>query len=126
MSNPIKPTGGVGGPSAADAVEGAERTEGTSFGARLEASQRVEATGAAPDPLLRAVQEVAADVRAGLVPDAQAATDAVIIRLVDLRYGHLEATRRQGLVVQLHAMLATDPRFQARIEELLASASAAR
>lgn len=125
MTDPIKPPGSASGPGALDGVDEAERAEGAQgprFADEVEASRR-SAQASASDPLLRAVSEVAADVRAGRVPDAQAATDAVIIRLVDLRYGHLEPARREGLVMQLHAMLQNDPRFQARIEELLSAAT---
>ena len=69
-----------------------------------------------------ALAEVAADVRAGRVPDHEAAVDAVVIRIVNLRYHHLPAAQRDKLVVQLHGLLHNDPRFRARLDDMIANA----
>lgn len=121
MSDPIKPITSSG-VAASEAVKGADTAQ-TTFAVNAPATasaNQVQQT----DPLQAAIGEVAADVRAGRVPDAQAASDAVIIRLVNLRFGHLGEAQKQKLLLHLHEVLSNDPQFQARIEGLIKIASA--
>lgn len=123
MTDPIKPVGAPG-VDAAEAVSEAEGAESSSQLERLEGAQGAP-ENAAVDPLDAAIQEVAADIRAGRVPDAEAASEAVILRLVNLRYAHLGDAQRQKMILHIHEMLHRDPRFLERIERLLEIASAA-
>ena len=129
MSDPIEPPGpdAVGAGEAAEGIDAAEGVSETGVTDAAAASRFRNAAAAAGearpvDPLQVALAEVAADVRAGRVPDHDAAVDAVVIRIVNLRYHHLPAAQRDKLVVQLHGLLHNDPRFRARLDDMIANA----
>jgi hypothetical protein len=132
MTNPIKPTQ----PANASAVKGATSTAATQAAAPASGSQKTPsgfsvqapqaaqpvsaaaATGSS-DPLQTAIREVAEDIKAGRVPDSTAASEAVIIRLVNLRFGHLSDASKRKMTLHLQEMLHRDPFFQSRIDGLL-------
>jgi hypothetical protein len=134
MTNPIKPTQ----PANASAVKGATSTAATQAAAPTSGAQKTPsgfsvqapqgaqpvsaaaaaATGLA-DPLQTAIREVAEDIKAGRVPDSTAASEAVIIRLVNLRFGHLSDASKRKMTLHLQEMLHRDPFFQSRIDGLL-------
>ena len=110
----IKPIGAKG----VDLVDRTTKVEGGAA-AEMASAQRIQ-TGQPVDALQTAISEVAADIKLGNVPDREAASDAVIIRLVNLRFPHLTEAKRTKLLLHMHEVLHRDPQFQARIEELIA------
>ena len=117
MTDPTKPIG----PGAVDAAEALDEVEATP---EFEVAGVAATQSAQVDPLQQAIQEVAADIKAGRLPDKEAASEAVILRLVNLRFGHLTVPQRQKMQLHLHELLHRDPAFQARIDDLIAVASA--
>lgn len=116
----IKPIGAKG-VDLVDSIDLVDRTTKVEGGAAAEmaSAQRIQ-TGQPVDALQTAISEVAADIKLGNVPDREAASDAVIIRLVNLRFPHLTEAKRTKLLLHMHEVLHRDPQFQARIEELIA------
>jgi len=139
MTNPIKPVGPSAVPQAAptegpSAPAAASETQATTAPTRafeVGPTQVAQTQGAAPaqgagtvsqDPLQAAIREVVADIKAGIVPDAAAAADAVIIRLVNIRFSHLNEAGRRKMQLHIHELLHSDPQFHDRIERLLQAA----
>lgn len=114
MTDPIKPVG----PGAIDATEALSEVAGAEDALPLQGATQAQ-TPVAVDPLDAAIQDVAADIQAGRVPDAEAASEAVIIRIVNLRYPHLGDAQRNKMILHLHEMMHRDPQFLARIERLI-------
>lgn len=136
MTNPIKPVGPSAipqaapteGPSATTATQEARAVTPPTRAFEVGPTQVAQTQGPAPvqgagaitqDPLQAAIREVVADIKAGIVPDAAAAADAVIIRLVNIRFSHLNEAGRRKMQLHIHELLHSDPQFHDRIERLL-------
>ncbi len=122
MTDPIKPMG-PGPIDAPEILDALEEANDVVEGKHCLSGVQPPVQSAEADPLRTAIDEVAADIRAGALPDEEAATEAVLIRLVNLRYGFLPEAKRQGMLLHLHGIMHSDPVFQARIERLLALAA---
>jgi len=126
MSDPIKPTdpsARVGDVEGVDAVDAVHKAAAVEASAAVDPTAAVDAAAPVGDPLHVAIREVADDIREGRVPDEWAASEAVILRLVNLRFAHLGEAQRRKMHLHLHEILHNDPQFQRRIRELIDVAS---
>ena len=123
-----------GGPTGSDAIDAidavekaraAEEVEGASGFDAVMAGQQVDAAGelSAADPVVLGVIEgVAADLKAGAIATPDAALEAVIDRLVEARFDHLEPELRHQMSADLRLALTDDPFFVLEVEELIGHA----
>ncbi|MEO1268426.1 MAG: hypothetical protein AAFX99_10020 [Myxococcota bacterium] len=126
MINRIK--GGPPGPDAVEATEATQATEGTEAVPGFDAvmSQHevsaVQELSTADPAVMGVIDGVASDLKTGALATPDAALEAVVERLVDVRFEHLDPSVRRQMSDDLREVLLDDPFFVLEVEELIGHA----
>ena len=117
ISPPGCPSSIDGAGSVSEVKEAGAQSEA---GREVSSAESTEAPSAGSnDPVIAAMRDVVTKYHAGATPDLDSAIQAVVDRLVEIRFSQLSVETRSRMATSLNRMLGDDPRFVAMVEQML-------